>query len=110
MIQFFRKHPHPHSTWAKVRRAFRCWWTDGWYNANEWDRLLQEHFEASEQMFGDQPVSGTKVAVTTVADHPVLLVNYRTAWKECSRGELHFIAYAVTNRPFSRLLPCPRSK
>ncbi|THC89924.1 hypothetical protein EYZ11_010621 [Aspergillus tanneri] len=77
MQEFFQKQPPPRSIWAKLLRAIRCWWTDGWYDASMWDKLLQSQFDASQQMFDTQPVSGTKVAVTTTARDTVLLTNYR---------------------------------
>jgi hypothetical protein len=77
MTSFFQRHPPPRSTLAKIFRAFRCWWRDGWYNAGMWDELLQQEFSPTRGMFDVQPVSGTKIAVTTTVGRPMLLVNYR---------------------------------
>jgi hypothetical protein len=42
-----------------------------------WDELLQQEFSPTRGMFDVQPVSGTKIAVTTTVGRPMLLVNYR---------------------------------
>lgn len=76
-MRFFQGHPSPRTTWNKLIQTIRCWWKDGWYDAGLWDELLQKEFGVDQGMFDVQPVSGTKVAVTAVADQPVLLINYR---------------------------------
>jgi len=76
-VRFFQGHPPLRTTWNKLIRAIRCWWKDGWYDAGLWDGLLQKEFGVDQGMFDVQPVSGTKVAVTAVADQPVLLINYQ---------------------------------
>jgi hypothetical protein len=42
-----------------------------------WDELLQQEFSPTRGMFDVQPVSGTKIAVTTTVGRPMLLINYR---------------------------------
>ncbi|GLA67341.1 hypothetical protein AtubIFM54640_010321 [Aspergillus tubingensis] len=77
IVRFFQGHPPLRTTWNKLIRTILCWWKDGWYDAGLWDGLLQKEFGVDQGMFDVQPVSGTKVAVTAVADQPVLLINYR---------------------------------
>lgn len=77
MLRFFRSQPSANSAWGKLIRAIRCWWTNSWYDARTWDQFLREQFGSGQQMFGVQPVSGTKVAVVVSAGDAVLLANYQ---------------------------------
>ncbi|KAH8431681.1 patatin-like phospholipase family protein [Aspergillus melleus] len=111
MWRFLRQHPPPRSAWAKVSRALHCWWTDGWYSASAWDKLLQQQFDPDQDMFGVQPVSGIKVAVTTTAAHPVLLTNYRRAPDAADDGErVYYHVHEPTNNAEEpKLWQCARA-
>ncbi|GAA93204.1 hypothetical protein AKAW_11316 [Aspergillus luchuensis IFO 4308] len=77
IVRFFQRHPPPRTTWNKFIQTICCWWKDGWYDAGQWVELLQKEFGVDQGMFDVQPVSGTKVAKTAVANQSVLLINYR---------------------------------
>ncbi|KAI9039861.1 patatin-like phospholipase family protein [Aspergillus affinis] len=111
MWQFLHQNPAPRSIWAKVGRAIRCWWTDGWYSANAWDELLQQQFGPSQEMFGTQPISGTKVAVTASAEHPVLLPNYRrdADAPESSDRAYYHVHQAVNKTDEPKVWQCARA-
>ncbi|KAL4887982.1 FabD/lysophospholipase-like protein [Aspergillus ambiguus] len=114
MLRFFHSQPSATSAWGKFLRTIRCWWTDGWYDARTWDRFLQEQFGSKRRMFDVQPVSGTKIAVVTTVNDPVLLTNYRRtnsndkgksglnrAARKVTGGLTSSLAYSRTHEPRS---------
>ncbi|KAL4889165.1 hypothetical protein BDV59DRAFT_205438 [Aspergillus ambiguus] len=109
MSRFFVKQPSSRWPWGKVVRAFRCWWTNGWYDAAAWDELLQDGFGATERMFGAQPVSGTKVAVTTTTTRAVLLCNYRRTLAVGKDGAYYHVHQAEGEREDLLVWECARA-
>ncbi|PYH40085.1 patatin-like phospholipase family protein [Aspergillus saccharolyticus JOP 1030-1] len=97
MVQFFANHPPPRTIWSKLIRSIRCWWLDGWYDADFWNELLREEFGSDNCLFDAQPVSGIKLAVTTVAERPMLLTNYRRV-TENSLESGHYHVYEAPDR------------
>ncbi|KAB8067084.1 FabD/lysophospholipase-like protein [Aspergillus leporis] len=109
MTRFFKLHPAPLSAWARIIRTIRCWWADGWYSASVWEELLQQEFSKTTAMFDVQPVSGTKVAVITIADRPVLLVNYRRAVEIQNNEGSYYVHEATDKFQEPKLWQCARA-
>lgn len=62
---------------AQWRRFLRCCMADSMYDGCSLEQLYREYYEAPRRMFDRQPWSGMKVLVTTTADTPVVLTNYK---------------------------------
>ena len=84
-----------------IRRLFRCWMSDGYYDAAGLEAILKHHLGVQQRMFGSRSSSiPAKVAVTatTISDAaPVILSNYngtRAQQPDCGKnlfgGPRHF--------------------
>lgn len=62
---------------ARAKRFLRCCLTDSLYDDRLLEKLYRQHYGTCPRMFDVQAWSGPKVAVTTVAEEPVILTNYQ---------------------------------
>ncbi|KKZ66707.1 hypothetical protein EMCG_07612 [[Emmonsia] crescens] len=84
-------------------RLVRCGFKDEMYRSSVLDGALEKLCGSTTRMFGAAPVSGVKVAVTTViaaSDAPVLLTNYKHIGRlDADYGYTHHDAETLDEEP-----------